>query len=174
MRVLTSVFALALAAASPALAMTLTSRDLTPNAAMPRAHIYPRCGGENVSPDLAWTAPPPGTRSLVLTMIDRDVKPALWSHWVVVDLPPAAGGLARGGALPAGARPVVSNFGDAAYAGPCPPKGTGKHRYEFTVWAMPAAKTALPPDQNARTLEATLAKTALDRGSLTAIVAAPP
>src|ERR1700744_1916487 len=71
-------------------------------------------------------------KSLILTMIDIDVRPSLWSHWIVVYLPPDSTGIARGQkTLPGGARGVVSNFGDAFYDGPCPPEGTGLHHYRF-------------------------------------------
>jgi Raf kinase inhibitor-like YbhB/YbcL family protein len=166
---------LALACASPALALSVSSRDLVPGAAIPTPHIYPRCGGENVSPDLSWSGAPDGTRSFVLTMVDMDVKPAFWSHWVVADLPPSAEGITRGAkALPSPARAVVSNFGDAAYAGPCPPPGSGLHHYTFTIWAMPEASTTLPADQPADALIGALAKTALAHGSLTAAAMAKP
>ena len=143
-------------------AMTLSSPDIAPNARIPTAQIYPRCGGQNVSPGLAWSGAPAGTKSLVLTMIDLDVKPALWSHWIVVDLPPTASGLARGvKALPGKAKAVAGNFGDAGYDGPCPPAGTGVHHYQFTIWAMPAPITAIAPDSDARQIAPMLAKTAL-------------
>jgi len=173
MRILPIAAALTLAGASPALALTLSSPDLTPGAAMPAAHIYPRCGGRNVSPALSWTGAPAAARSFVLTMIDLDVKPALWSHWVVVGLPPSTTSLPRGvKALPAGAHAVASNFGDAAYDGPCPPHGSGLHHYQLTVWAMPAATFAAAPDQHADDLLARLSKASMDHASLTVTVAA--
>ena len=166
----------ALAAAPPALAaMTLASADLTPGAAMPVKHVFPRCGGQNVSPQLTWGAPPAAARSLVLTMIDQDVKPHLWSHWVVADLPPAAGRFTEGARdLPPGAHGVTSNFGDLGYAGPCPPPGSGTHHYRFTVWAMPTAHVAISADEKADDLQARLAKTALTHADLTVSVAAKP
>lgn len=167
--------ALALAfAATPALAaMTLTSPDLTPGGAMPAKHIYPRCGGQNVSPALAWSGAPAGAKSLVLTMIDMDVKPALWSHWLVVDLPPGSTGLPEAvKALPAPARGVVSNFGDPTYDGPCPPPGSGVHHYQFTIWAMRGATTRLPDDAKAPDVIATLTAGSLAKASLTVSVAA--
>jgi hypothetical protein len=124
-------------------AMEITSTDLTPGAPIAPIHVYPRCGGQNQSPALAWTAPPRGTASLVLTVIDVDARPSFWSHWVIVGLPPAAGSLARGGALPAGARAVPTNFGEAAYGGPCPPVGSGVHHYQFTIWAMPSTMVSI-------------------------------
>ena len=148
--------------------MTLTSTDLAPGAAMAAAQIYPRCGGRNVSPQLAWTKPPYGTRSLVLTMIDLDVQPSLWSHWIVVDLPLGVTGLPRGvKVLPGKARAIAGNFGDAAYDGPCPPSGTGVHRYQFTIWAMPAESTTIAADAPASEIAPMLSRTALAKGSLT-------
>jgi len=60
---------------------------------------------------------------------------------------------------------VTTNFGDAAYGGPCPPQGTGVHHYQFTIWAMPAAQTAITPDDKANTVLAWLSRTALDKAS---------
>jgi Raf kinase inhibitor-like YbhB/YbcL family protein len=176
MRPALPVFALTLAAATPALAaMSLTSPDLAPGAPMPAAHIYPRCGGQNVSPALAWSGAPATTRSLVLTMIDMDVKPALWSHWIVVDLPPSATGLAQGvKALPAPAHGLVSNFGEATYDGPCPPAGSGIHHYRFTIWAMKAATTSLPNDAKGPDVVSTLSAGSLAHAQLDTSVAAKP
>jgi Raf kinase inhibitor-like YbhB/YbcL family protein len=106
-------------------------------------------------------------------MIDVDVKPSQWSHWIVVDLPADANSLSQGAAsLPGRARAVASNFGDAAYDGPCPPKGTGTHHYEFTIWAMPAASTSLAADEKATRVTAFLSQHALERSSLIAVVQA--
>jgi Raf kinase inhibitor-like YbhB/YbcL family protein len=159
----------------PALAaMTLTSDDIVSGNPIPSVHIYPRCGGRNISPQLSWSDAPGATKSFVLTMIDVDVKPSQWSHWLVVDLPVSVHSLSRGAAsLPGGATAIVSNFGDAAYDGPCPPKGTGVHHYEFTIWALPTATTSLAPDEKANNVIDFLSRHALDRATLTALVEAP-
>jgi hypothetical protein len=151
--------------------MEISSPDIKPNAPIAPAQIYPRCGGQNISPALVWSGTPPGAASLVLTMIDVDAKPSFWSHWIVVGLPPATTSLPRGAAvLPAGAHAIAGNFGDAAYDGPCPPVGTGVHRYQFTIWAMPAAATTIAPDARADQISPMLAKSALDKASLTGTV----
>jgi Raf kinase inhibitor-like YbhB/YbcL family protein len=107
-------------------------------------------------------------------MIDVDVKPDHWSHWIVVNLPAAVNSLPRGAtSLPSPAKAIVSNFGDAAYAGPCPPKGSGLHHYEFTIWALPTAETALAADAKATTVTGLLSNRALDRASLVGLVSAP-
>ena len=155
-------------------AMTLSSADIASGNAIPSTHIYPRCGGRNISPQLSWSGAPAATQSFVLTMIDVDVKPSQWSHWIVVGLPASAHTLAQGAAsLPGPAAAVVSNFGDAAYAGPCPPKGTGVHHYQFIIWALPTTAISLAPDQKATELTALLSQRALDRASFTAWVQAP-
>jgi hypothetical protein len=165
---------LALLTDTASAAMSLTSMDIKPGAPIPIAHIYSRCGGENISPALSWSGAPPTAKSFVLTMIDLDVKPDKWSHWVVSGLPATVNFLQRGAmSLPRGAKAIVSNFGDAAYAGPCPPKGTGVHHYEFTIWALPTAEISLADDEKATTLTEFLSKRALDRASLVGLVSAP-
>jgi Raf kinase inhibitor-like YbhB/YbcL family protein len=152
----------------PATAMTLSSSDIAPGAQIAAAQIYPRCGGQNISPQLSWSGAPSGTKSFALTMIDTDVKPSQWSHWIVVNLPPGATSLARGAtSLPRGARALASNFGDLFYDGPCPPNGTGVHHYQITIWAMPDPATSLAPDMKATDVAATLGARALDRATLT-------
>jgi Raf kinase inhibitor-like YbhB/YbcL family protein len=149
-------------------AMQLSSPDLRAGAPMPTANIYPRCGGRNVSPALAWSGAPKGTRSLALTMIDLTPKPHQWSHWIVVGLPLSTGGLPRGvQVLPAGARAIAGNFGDAFYDGPCPPAGSGVHVYQISIWALPTAAPSIQPDAPADAVAATLAHRSLDHASLT-------
>ncbi len=97
------------------------------------------CEGENLAPTLRWSAPPLGTESLALVVDDPDAPdPAapkrVWVHWVVYDLPPKAGELAPGVALPAGARHGTSDFGETVWKGPCPP--VGRHRYFFKLYAL--------------------------------------
>jgi Raf kinase inhibitor-like YbhB/YbcL family protein len=165
---------LAMLSGTASAAMSLTSSDIKPGVAIPIPHIYPRCGGENISPALSWSGAPSGTKSFVLTMIDVDVKPDEWSHWIVVGLPATVSSLPRGvTSLPGAAKAVVSNFGDAAYAGPCPPKGTGVHHYQFTVWALPTTEISVADDEKATALTDLLSKRALGRATLVGLVSAP-
>ena len=153
--------------ALPAAAMDISSPDVKPGAPIAPAQVYPRCGGQNVSPALAWSAPPGGTVSLALTVIDIDAKPSFWSHWIVVGLPPATTSLPRGvTALPAGAQTVVANFGDAAYDGPCPPAGSGVHHYQFTIWAMPSATVSIGADAPANQVLSMLQRTSIAHATL--------
>jgi Raf kinase inhibitor-like YbhB/YbcL family protein len=158
---------LAAAICGPAAAMSLTSVDLRPGAPIPAAFFYSRCGGRNLSPQLAWSGAPAGTKSLVLTMLDRDAKPNWWSHWIVVNLPANATRLDRGmRTLPPPAEAVQGNFGDKAYDGPCPPAGSGVHHYDFTIWAMGSSSVDISDDTPANAVAATLARTSLDHATL--------
>ncbi len=75
--------------------MTLTSTAFTEGGAISTRYT---CEGDDVSPPLTWAAPPAGTQSLALIVDDPDAPdpraPKMtWVHWVLYDLPPAAGGL---------------------------------------------------------------------------------
>lgn len=100
------------------------------------------CEGTDRSPALAWTEPPPGTRSFALVFDDPDAPdPAApqttWVHWVVVGIPLQARELAEGaggGLLPTGARNGLNDWRRPDYGGPCPP--IGRHRYFFKLYAL--------------------------------------
>lgn len=101
------------------------------------------CEGRNVSPSLSWSGAPAGTKSFALTVYDPDAPTGSgWWHWVVVNMPPDAHGIPKGGGtadgadLPNGAVQVRTDFGAPGYGGPCPPQGDHPHRYIFTVYAL--------------------------------------
>ncbi len=152
-------------AAGSATALELKSPDLQNGMVIHDEQIFPRCGGKNIAPSLSWSGVPKGTKSLVLTMIDVSVKPSGWSHWVVSGLPADSTGLAKGGVLPAGASGVHSNFGDTTYDGPCPPPGSGLHRYEITLWAL-KDDLAITNNEKADDLRAALEKSATEKSTL--------
>ncbi|MEO1766842.1 YbhB/YbcL family Raf kinase inhibitor-like protein [Thiobacter aerophilum] len=116
--------------------MKLTSPAFRHGEAIPAAYT---CDGRDVSPPLAWSALPPGTRSLVLIVDDPDAPdPAaprmVWVHWVLYNLPPDSTGLAEAATLPPGARAGINDFRRTRYGGPCPP--IGRHRYFFKLYAL--------------------------------------
>jgi Raf kinase inhibitor-like YbhB/YbcL family protein len=161
------VLASMLAAAPAVAAMSITSADIKPGAPIDARHVYPRCGGANLSPQLSWGGAPKAATSFVVTMIDLDAKPAQWSHWIVVDLPATTAALPRGvKVLPGHALAWKTDFGDAAYGGPCPPKGSGVHHYQITVWALPSATLPARANETAAGLAARLSKLALDHAAL--------
>ena len=118
--------------AIPAL-FTLTSSAFSDGAAIPRRYS---CDGDDISPPLAWSGVPAGTKALLLTVTDPDARGFV--HWVAWDLAPDLGSLTEGasGALPGGALEGRNDFGRTGWGGPCPPSGT--HRYVFTLTALSA------------------------------------
>ena len=124
----------------------LTSPDINPNGTIQMEQVFNSfgCTGRNISPALAWSAAPEGTKSFALLVHDPDAPTggAGWWHWLVVNIPASATGLAKdagkaeGSNLPAGAAHVSTDFGGPGWGGPCPPAGGKPHRYNFTLYAL--------------------------------------
>ena len=100
-----------------------------------RAHLF----GPNVSPELAWSALPTGTKGLLLVCQDPDTpRDGVSTHLLAaldanVDSV-GAGALTTGTATPG----IVLGRGSIkrGWAGPFPPKGHGPHRYVFQLYAV--------------------------------------
>ena len=129
------------------MAFTLTSNDLRDGEKMPETQVFNGMGytGENLSPHLAWSGAPEGTKSFVVTVYDPDAPTGSgWWHWIVANLPAHTRELPQGSgsgrvALPGGAIQTRTDFGKAGYGGAAPPKGE-THRYIFTVHALDVDK----------------------------------
>jgi Raf kinase inhibitor-like YbhB/YbcL family protein len=95
--------------------------------------------GEDVSPPLAWTGVPEGTRSFALICEDPDARRKTWVHWVVYNIPAMARRLTEGqprdAHLTDGSLQGVTDFGKVGYGGPAPPPGK-PHRYFFKLFAL--------------------------------------
>ncbi len=124
------------------MSLTLTSAAFAHQGAIPAKHT---CEGNDLSPPLAWTGLPPGTKSLALIVDDPDAPdPAApkmtWVHWVLYNLAPSANGLPEGAsALPSGTLQGLNDWQRTGYGGPCPP--VGRHRYFHKLYAL---DTVLP------------------------------
>ncbi len=94
------------------------------------------CQGENVPPPLRWRSTPQGTSELAVVVEDANAPRGIFVHWIVVGIDPAATGL-ESDALPRGATVLPGSSDNATYIGPCPPAGSGPHRYFFQVYALP-------------------------------------
>ena len=100
-------------------------------------------GGEDVSPQLAWSGFPDGTKSFAVTCYDPEAPTAsgFW-HWAVVDIPASVTELARGAGdeqgsgLPSGAFQLRNDAGVRQHVGAAPPPGHGRHHYYYVVHAV--------------------------------------
>ncbi len=93
------------------------------------------CDGKNISPELSIKNIPQATKELVLIVDDPDAPSGLWTHWIVWNIPLNIETINEG-ELPDGAIEGTTSFGTIKYSGPCPPKGTGVHRYFFRIYAL--------------------------------------
>lgn len=117
----------------------LTSPSFAHEHEIPKRHT---CEGDDLSPALAWTAPPRGTQGFALVVDDPDAPDPraptrTWVHWIVYDLPVDARELPEGATratLPRGAVEGTNDWKQLGWRGPCPPVGT--HRYFFKLYAL--------------------------------------
>jgi Raf kinase inhibitor-like YbhB/YbcL family protein len=127
-----------------AMPFILLSPAFLPGAAMPAEYT---CDGADISPPLAWSGTPEGTRSLVLIVEDPDAPGGTFRHWAAFDIAPGARGLATGygASRPAdGFREGRNDFGQSDYRGPCPPPGPA-HHYHFRLYAISRPSLDLTP-----------------------------
>jgi len=106
------------------------------------------CDERDISPPLAWSDVPAGTKSFALICDDPDAPSKSWSHWVVFNIPPDKTGLPENfpkvGISDDGTNQGINDFGKVGYGGPCPPPD-GPHRYFFKLYAL---DTTLMLDEN--------------------------
>lgn len=116
-------------------AMQLTSTAFQNGSAIPQKHTGE---GEDVSPALAWSDLPEGTRSLAVICHDPDaplVTPGKYGfvHWVLYNIPADVSSIGEAvDQYTTGA----SDFGKPGYGGPMPPNGHGVHHYFFWLLAL--------------------------------------
>lgn len=107
--------------------------------------------GDDVSPPLAWSKLPEGTKELALICDDPDAPTAEpWVHWVIYNIPVNATGLPENIPAnpqleqPAGAMQGKNSSTSGqliGYRGPMPPVGHGTHHYFFRLYALDAKLT---------------------------------
>lgn len=134
--------------------INMTSSAFAEGASIPVRHT---CDGDNLSPPLSWTSPPPGTRSMALIADDPDAASGIWVHWVLYNLPGDASGLPEGvdvtQPLTGEAAQGKNSSNNPGYRGPCPPRGSA-HRYFFKLYALDALLDLAPGATKAVLLEA--------------------
>ena len=121
------------------MALTITSPAFANEGEIPQQFT---CEGPDISPELAWSGAPEGTKSFALIVDDPDAPDPeapkmIWVHWVLYNIPASATGLAEDIAsdqLPAGTREGVNDWKRTGYGGPCPP--IGRHRYFHKLYAL--------------------------------------
>jgi Raf kinase inhibitor-like YbhB/YbcL family protein len=155
---------------------TVTSTDLDEGAQLGRPQLSGifGAGGEDVSPQLAWSGFPAETKSFVVTCYDPDAPTAagFW-HWAVADIPvsvtslPSDAGDEKGDAIPEGAVTLKNDAGLNRFLGSAPPPGHGPHTYFFVVHAVDVESLELPEGSTPAFLGFNLFSHTLGRAVLT-------
>src|SRR5215472_10815007 len=108
----------------------------------------PNCVGENISPPLAWSNVPDGTKSFALLLFDPEGRaPAGVSHMVLYGIPADVKGFAEGEISKPSDKFVGGKnlMGTGTYFGPGTPPNTDWHHYTFTLVATDLDPKALQP-----------------------------
>jgi Raf kinase inhibitor-like YbhB/YbcL family protein len=120
---------------SDTMEIQVTSTAFKEGEMIPRKYT---CRGENISPQIAWSNIPEGTKSFLLIADDPDAPMGTWVHWVVYNIPANFSELKErfpeDSKFPDGIMQGITDFGTTGYGGPCPPSGI--HRYYFKLYAI--------------------------------------
>jgi Raf kinase inhibitor-like YbhB/YbcL family protein len=134
--------------------LTLTSPTIQDNGTLATKNACsdkqrtPNCVGENISPPLAWSNVPDGTKSFALLMFDPEGRaPAGVSHMVLYGIPADVKGFAEGELSKPSDKFVGGKnlMGVGIYFGPGTPPNTDWHHYTFTLVATDLDPKALQP-----------------------------
>src|SRR3990172_2768434 len=120
--------------------ITVISTAFAPGQAIPKKYTGE---GENVSPTLAWSGAPAGTKELALICDDPDApRKEPFVHWVLYNIHAGVSILPEAGN--GGATEGKNGTGKSGYTGPMPPPGSGVHHYHFKIYALDKALGLAP------------------------------
>lgn len=157
----------------PAQTFTLKSNELGGQAGNQQVLNGFGCNGDNISPQLSWSNAPKAAKSFAVTLYDENAPTGSgWWHWLIFDINasvselPSNAGKAGNGIAPAGSVQSLSDFRTAGYGGPCPPPGSGLHRYVITLYALKTEKLGLDSTANPALVGFMLEKNVIGKASL--------
>jgi Raf kinase inhibitor-like YbhB/YbcL family protein len=155
---------------------TVTSTDCADGETLPMPSVsgVMGAGGEDRSPQLAWSGFPEGTKSFAVTVYDPDAPTAsgFW-HWAVANLPatvtdlPAGVGDGSPAGFPGEAVTLSNDAGMQRFVGAAPPPGHGAHRYIVVVHAVKVEKLEVNGDSSPAYLGFNLFSNAIARATIT-------
>lgn len=123
--------------------LTLTSPLFGPGEDIPASAT---CAGENLFPDLMWSAVPAEAIELAITMSDQTDPDNPLLLWLMAGIEPSMGGL-TGGVLPIGAFETLNDYGNPGYGTPCLDSFTdGRRDIQFRLHVLTQPSGIAPGD----------------------------
>jgi Raf kinase inhibitor-like YbhB/YbcL family protein len=148
--------------------LKITSPAFAEGAPIPRRFTR---DGSNVSPPLAWSHAPQGTRSLALVCEDPDAPAGTWVHWLLYGLEANKTSLPEGVPHDKIVKGVgvqgQNDFKRLGDGGPAPPHGK-PHHYHFKLYALDTP-IHLKPEAKKSDLAAAMKGHVLAEGDLVGI-----
>jgi Raf kinase inhibitor-like YbhB/YbcL family protein len=147
----------------------LRSPDLTSTMSKTEEFSGFGCNGDNRSPALEWAHAPAGTQSFAVTLYDETAR--FW-HWEIYNIPanqtklPADAGNPQKALAPKGSVQGKNDYGTVGFGGPCPPKGSGVHRYVYTVYALKVPTLNIPAKSKPEAIASAIEKESLAKASI--------
>ncbi|HEX3795191.1 MAG TPA: YbhB/YbcL family Raf kinase inhibitor-like protein [Acidimicrobiales bacterium] len=118
--------------------LRVTSSAFGQNETIPTSAAHTDAGGQNLSPQLAWSQGPPDTKSFAISCWDPDAPTTVgFCHWIRFGIGPDIHKLDE--ADEAVGSDGFTDWGESRYGGMAPPAGDPPHRYQFTVYALDVA-----------------------------------
>lgn len=152
---------------------TIKSAELGGQATKKQMSNSMGCNGDNISPQLYWENVPKNAQSFAITIHDENAPTGSgWWHWLVFDIPSAISELKSNAGniekklAPKNAIQSKTDFGISGYGGPCPPSGSGFHKYTITIYALKVEKLGLDANANAALVGFYLEQNAIEKASL--------
>lgn len=111
-----------------AAALRVSSPAFIDGSRLPREYT---CDGAGDEPAVQAGTVPASTSELVLIVSDPDAPGGTYVHVTRYGLSPRGGG-----SVDHGGREGRNSAGKTGWTPPCPPKGDGRHRYVWTIYAL--------------------------------------
>lgn len=132
--------------------MRISSSAFPDGKPIPTKYAHPGVtGGKDISIPLAWADVPSEAQSLALSIVDPHPVANNWVHWLAINIPVTAVSVPEGASrnrMPAGSRELYNTYGTLGYGGPEPPKGSGPHPYQVTLYALSVEKLDIPANSS--------------------------
>jgi Raf kinase inhibitor-like YbhB/YbcL family protein len=143
-------------------AIELTSPELQEGERLP---VSATCDGEGQSPALSFRGTEEA-KSLVLVLDDLDAPNGMFTQWVLFDIPKEIGSILHGGTVGTSG---ANGEDQTGYLPPCPPKGSGVHRYRFQLYALDTDRLGTREGASRAQIDAAMSGHVLGRATLSSL-----